>query len=223
MARGPPRVRLRCLPMRLVTWLGGLVVFGAIILTAGAVTLAHQRAVAPGVLTASHQPVGLKSYDNLDQVAAPAQLISPSPTPPPAPPAPPAAAGPAPAPARAALVVGSTQQALINQDRARNGLGPLTWSGCLSSVARAQAAHLATPGVTFAHYGGVYQDLNCRLGAQTGENIGWWSAGVNDTQLNTMFMNSPEHRANILGPYHYVATAWVVGSNGYGYIAVEFG
>jgi uncharacterized protein YkwD len=37
-----------------------------------------------------------------------------------------------------------------------------------------------------------------------------------------MFMNSPEHRANILGPYHYVATAWVVAPNGYAYIAVEF-
>jgi uncharacterized protein YkwD len=216
------------LPLRFLSWIGGLAVVGAIILTAGGVTLAHQRAIAPRALTASHQPVDLKSYDNLDQGVAPAHLISPSPTSPPAPPptpppAPPAAAGPAPAPARAALVVNSMQQALINQDRARNGLGPLTWSSCLSGVAGAQAAHLATPGVTFAHYGGVYQDLNCRLGGQTGENIGWWSVGVNDSQLNTMFVNSPEHLANILGPYHYVATAWVVGSNGYGYVAVEFG
>ncbi len=38
-----------------------------------------------------------------------------------------------------------------------------------------------------------------------------------------MFMASAEHRANILGPYHYVATAWVVAPNGYAYIAVEFG
>lgn len=192
----------------------------AITATAGALIFGHPRPAGPSVLTASHQPVDLKSYDNLDQAAAPAQLISPSPTPQPAQPAP---AAPAPAPLHPTLIVNSTQQALINQDRARNGLGPLTWSGCLSSVAGGQAAHLAAPGVTFAHYGGVYQDLNCRLGAQTGENIGWWSIGVNDAQLNTMFMNSPEHRANILGPYHYVATAWVVGSNGYGYIAVEFG
>jgi uncharacterized protein YkwD len=212
-------VRLGSLLMRLVSWFGGLVVVGAIIVTAGAVTFMHHRAPAPRVLTAAHQQVGLTSYDNLDQAVAPAQLISPSPTPPPPPPA----AKPAPAPPAVGLIIGSTQQALINQDRARNGLGPLTWSGCLAGVARGQAAHLATPGVAFAHYGGVYQDLNCRLGAQTGENIGWWSGGVNDSQLNTMFMNSPEHRANILGPYHYVATAWVVGSNGYGYIAVEFG
>ena len=37
-----------------------------------------------------------------------------------------------------------------------------------------------------------------------------------------MFMNSAEHRANILGPYRYVASVWVVAANGYGYIAVEF-
>ena len=205
--------------MRLVSWFGVFLVVGAIIVTAGVASSVRQHASSPRVLTAAHQQPGLTSYDNLDQPAAPAQLISPSPTPPP--PAPEPAA--APPPSRPAVTVDSTQQALINQDRARNGLGPLTWSSCLFSVARAQAAHLATPGVAFAHYGGVYQDLNCKLGAQTGENIGWWSLGINDSQLNTMFMNSPEHRANILGPYHYVATAWVVGANGHGYVAVEFG
>jgi uncharacterized protein YkwD len=204
--------------MRSVSWTGGLAVVGAIVLIAHAVTLGHHRAAPAQTLTAAHQAAGLTVYDELDPGAAPPQLVSPSPSPQPPPPAP--AAAP---PARAAIVIGSTQQALINQDRARNGLAPLTWSSCLACVARAQAAHLATPGVTFAHYGGVYQDLNCRLGAQTGENIGWWSLGINDTQLNTMFMNSAEHRANILGPYHYVATAWAVGANGYGYIAVEFG
>jgi uncharacterized protein YkwD len=203
--------------MRLLSWLGGLAVVGAIVVTAGTVASMHHRSVPPRTLTAAHQTVGLSVFDNLDPGAAPPQLISPSPTAQPAPPP------PAPAAPRAAIVIGSTQQALINQDRARNGLAPLTWSSCLASVARAQAAHLATPGVTFAHYGGVYQDLNCRLGPQTGENIGWWSLGINDSQLNTMFMNSPEHRANILGPYHYVGTAWAVGANGYGYIAVEFG
>jgi uncharacterized protein YkwD len=35
-------------------------------------------------------------------------------------------------------------------------------------------------------------------------------------------MNSADHRANILGPYHYVATSWVTAPNGYAYIAVEF-
>jgi uncharacterized protein YkwD len=117
----------------------------------------------------------------------------------------------------------TTQESNINQDRARYGLPPLTSSSCLYGVARSQAAYLATPGVSFQHYGGVQQDLSCHLGRQVGENIGWWSGGINDSQLNTMFMNSPEHKANILGPYSYVATAWAVRSDGNAYIAVEFG
>lgn len=208
--------------MRLVSWLGGFVVVLAITVTAGAVSTAHQRAATPHLLAASKQPFSVSSYDSLDPGVGAPHHTPPSPTPP----APQPAAAPAPppaAPARLAIIVNSTQQALINQDRARNGLGPLTWSSCLYSVARAQAAHLATPGVAFQHYGGAQQDLSCGLGRQAGENIGWWSLGVNDTQLNTMFMNSPEHYANIMGPYHYVATAWAVAPNGYGYIAVEFG
>jgi uncharacterized protein YkwD len=119
-------------------------------------------------------------------------------------------------------VIGSTQQALINQDRARNGLGPLTWSSCLANVARSNAARMAAQGF-ISHTNGPNVDLSCGLGHQAGENVGDWSAGVNDAQLNSMFVASPEHLANILGPYHYVASAWVVASNGYGYIAVEFG
>jgi uncharacterized protein YkwD len=121
------------------------------------------------------------------------------------------------------VLVRSTQQALINQDRARYHLGALTWSSCLYSVARYEAAHLAAPGVTFQHYDGVSRDLGCHLGRQVGENIGWYSGGINDSKLNSMFMASPEHRANILGPYRYVATAWAVRSDGRAFIAVEFG
>ena len=51
---------------------------------------------------------------------------------------------------------------------------------------------------------------------------GYWSGGVNDSQLNTMLMNSPEHRANIVGPYHHVGTAWAIGAGGAANIAVEF-
>ncbi len=74
-----------------------------------------------------------------------------------------------------------------------------------------------------SHANGVTLDLGCRLGSQAGENIGYLSSGINDVEMNAMFMASAEHRANILGPYHYVATVWVVAANGYAYIAVEFG
>ncbi len=118
-------------------------------------------------------------------------------------------------------MVGSTQQALINQDRAANGLGPLTWNGCLYNVAVANAQRIAAQRF-LSHTNGPNVDLTCGLGRQAGENVGYWSGGINDGQINTLFMNSPDHRANILGPYHFVATAWVVGADGRGYIAVEF-
>lgn len=122
-----------------------------------------------------------------------------------------------------AIVTGSYQQSLINRDRASAGLRPLTWSSCLASVAVSNAVRLTRQGwVQPYHTNGPTLDLGCHLGNQAGENVGYWSGGINDNQLNTMFMNSPEHRANIMGPYHYVGTAWAVAANGYAYIAVEF-
>src|SRR5207302_1929218 len=49
-----------------------------------------------------------------------------------------------------------------------------------------------------------------------------YNATAQPTQINTMFMNSAPHRANILGNFTLVATAWRVASNGYGYVAEEF-
>jgi|SRR5690242_12795081 uncharacterized protein YkwD len=204
--------------MRVLSWIGGLLVVAA--LGVGIVSAAHVPSARGQTLTAARPLV----YPNAPAVDPPHKVLPPAPAPDPPPPA--AVAGsraPAPPPAAPApsIVVGSTQQALINQDRAAAGLGPLTWSGCLYNVAVSNARRIAAQ-QSLSHTNGPSVDLTCGLGRQAGENIGYWSGGVNDPQLNTMFMNSPEHRANIMGPYHYVATAWVVGSNGYGYIAVEF-
>jgi uncharacterized protein YkwD len=137
----------------------------------------------------------------------------------PAAPAPPAAQ---PRQAAAAITIGSTQQALINRDRAAAGLRALSWNSCLYSVAASNARRMAAQGF-ISHTNGPSVDLTCGLGYSAGENVGYWTGGVNDPQLNTMFMNSPGHKANIMGPYHYVATAWVTAPNGTAYIAVEFG
>jgi uncharacterized protein YkwD len=125
-------------------------------------------------------------------------------------------------PAAPTVAVGSYQQVLINRDRGSARLAALSWSSCLYSAAIANARRMAAQGY-ISHTNGPWVDLGCRLGAQAGENVGWWSGGVDDAQLNSMFMASPDHRANIMGPYHYVATAWAVAGNGYAYIAVEFG
>ena len=134
--------------------------------------------------------------------------------------------------------------ALINQDRAAAGVPALRWNDQLGSIAESQP--YAGCGFTIA---GRAEDMISRnyfshtiCGAQNvfnvmqaagapylsaGENIGW-EAGITNPAiaaqyLNQEYMNSPEHRANIMGPYHYVGTAWAVAPNGAAYIAVEFG
>jgi uncharacterized protein YkwD len=217
--------------MRVFSWLAAA---GLVVAIGLGLSAAVNRDTASGrSLTASaHPAASAGSFTDYDYSIAPHRIAPrprpiPSPTPPPAPPpaahpAAPAAAPVyhAPPPPPPSVVVRTTQQALINQDRARAGLAPLTWSSCLYNVAVSNAQRMAAQGF-ISHTNGPSADLSCGLGHQAGENVGDWSAGINDAQLNTMFMNSPEHRANILGPYHYVATAWVV-SKGYGYIAVEF-
>ena len=115
---------------------------------------------------------------------------------------------------------------LTNQDRTSNGLGGLGYNGTLSNIATsAQAGSCGSPHGRsqdliernyFSHQippcgSYVWQVFN--LGAYTaaGENIGWNNYPPSDSvgQINTAFMNSPEHRANILGNYNQMGTgAW---------------
>lgn len=115
---------------------------------------------------------------------------------------------------------------LTNQDRTSNGLGALAYNSSLSSIATgARSGNCG--GVNgrsedmiernyFAHQippCGQYVWSVFNLGSYTsaGENIGWnnYPAAESVTQINTAFMNSPEHRANILGAYNQLGTgAW---------------
>ena len=126
-------------------------------------------------------------------------------------------------PAVPAAAGSSNLQTLINQDRASNGgLAPLAWSDCLAAVAQQNAQRIAAQGF-LSHTSGPELGLACGTGAtQAGENIAYISSGIDDNQVNTMYMNSPGHRANILGPYKFVATAWVIAPNGWAYNAEEF-
>jgi len=203
-------------------------------LSAGVTSEAPAQLAAAHRLPAATAAVASSPYASFGPNDPAPQRMIPRPTPDPTPtlftappvaePVPPVAPPPArpaaPAPA-VNVVVDTTQQALINEDRAANGLQPLTWSSCLAAVAGSNAARMSAQGF-ISHTNGPAADLSCGLGYSAGENVGYWSAGINDAQLNTMFMGSAGHRANILGAYHYVATAWVVAANGYGYIAVEF-
>ncbi len=120
------------------------------------------------------------------------------------------------------VLVGSKQQQLTNQARAAAGLRPLAWSTCLAGVASSHALEMANAGRIF-HGDGVDRDLECGLDAtRSGENVGDVSTGVDDQRIFNAFMQSPDHRANILGQYRFIGTAWVVAVNGTGYLSVEF-
>ncbi|HET9847548.1 MAG TPA: CAP domain-containing protein [Candidatus Dormibacteraeota bacterium] len=127
-----------------------------------------------------------------------------------------------PAPSSSTVAAGTGQLGLINQDRAAAGLPPLQWNPCLAAVATQNAQRMAAQGY-ISHAGGSVQDLSCHLGSRTGENIGFVGGGPNDAMMNSWFMGDAPHRANILGPYHYVGSAWVITGNGTAYLAVEFG
>jgi uncharacterized protein YkwD len=120
------------------------------------------------------------------------------------------------------VAVGTGQWGLINQDRQSAGLAPLQWNACLANVASGQAARMAAQGY-ISHANGRGLDLACHLGPRASESIGFQGGGINDAAMNAWFMGDAPHRANIMGPYHYVGVAWVVAPNGTAYLAVEFG
>jgi uncharacterized protein YkwD len=151
------------------------------------------------------------------QVATPAVQKPAPPTAPPASTAPPATAPPAPAGA-----AGSRQQELTNQARASAGLPPLQWNSCLAGIAQLHAAEMAQAGHIY-HGDGVQRDLRCGLGSnRSGENVGMTSPGIDDNRIFAGFMGSAGHKDNILGPYRYIGTAWVTGTDSAGYLSVEF-
>lgn len=116
---------------------------------------------------------------------------------------------------------GTGQWGLINQDRQAAGLAALQWSPCLANVATGQATRMAAQGY-ISHANGRILDLACHLGARASESIGV-QRGIQEAAMNAWFIGDPPHRANIMGPYHYVGVAWVLAPNGTAYLAVEFG
>ena len=116
----------------------------------------------------------------------------------------------------------------INLAREAVGKADLTLSYCLEKVARDDAYYMATHQLvrdptgtemntfcpnwygTFAGNAGV--TANCNYQGNDG------CSGT----LFTAFMNSPEHKANILGGYTYVGTGSYRDSNGYLWVAHAF-
>ncbi len=139
-------------------------------------------------------------------------------------PAPAAAAAPAPAPAPPAAApqasLASAVYARVNADRAANGLPALAWHDGLAGAAARWAAQLAAQGSL------THQDMNALLASQglrmVAENI--YMGPADASSIESAFMNSAPHRANILnGSLTLVGIAVVVDGAGRAWAVQDFG
>lgn len=97
-----------------------------------------------------------------------------------------------------------------NEARAAAGLKPLRMSSSLVDYARSHSALMLQAGKIF-HTEDLATVANERVPQwqRAGENVG---VGGSVESLHDAFMNSPGHRANVLGDYNYVGMGVVQGS-----------
>jgi uncharacterized protein YkwD len=103
---------------------------------------------------------------------------------------------------------------LVNEARAQHGLRALTVASGTTTVAAGWSSHMASTR-TLAHNPNLQSQLESHGSPNWttyGENVGEGPSSSAD-QLFTAYMNSPEHRANILGSgYRYLGIASVFSS-----------
>lgn len=112
---------------------------------------------------------------------------------------------------------------LVNADRATNRLPALTWSAQLGALAQDWSQHMASTG-TFEH-----SDINSTIRSpafngytRLGENILVGRCDMSASEMERAWMNSPTHRANILGDYNAIGVG-VVCSGGRLWATQNFG
>jgi hypothetical protein len=113
----------------------------------------------------------------------------------------------------------------VNIDRAGQGLGPLEWDGDLACNAQDWADHLAS--ITTL----VHQDLPALLASPgyagtwngLGENLLAGNTGMTGDTMADVWINSPHHRDNILGPFTSVGVAMTRSPDGRLWVVQEFG
>lgn len=112
----------------------------------------------------------------------------------------------------------------VNAARAADGLGALQVAAGTTEVARAWATHLAAVG-SLSHNPSLLADLESHGSPNwtfAAENVGYGPASDADT-LFTAYMNSPEHRANILAAQaRYIGMGAVAGANGTEFNTMDF-
>lgn len=108
---------------------------------------------------------------------------------------------------------------LVNAERVKAGLRPVSRSTCAEGYARTWSQTMARTG-TFAHQSLSPIMSGCRARG-AGENIGY--GNVTPAQMMTMWMNSTGHRANILrASFTHLGVGAAVTSTGRWYATQDF-
>lgn len=110
----------------------------------------------------------------------------------------------------------SSYGSMLNAERASHGLSPLRVSGDLVAIAQQWAAHMASTR-SLAHNPGLTSEVhNWRA---VGENVG---EGPTIEDLDSAFMRSAEHRANILDSSYEEFGVGYARSDGLIWITIDF-
>ncbi len=105
---------------------------------------------------------------------------------------------------------------LVNQERAKNGLAALSWGATCEEAANIRAREIMT---SYAHTrpDGSSWSTTCPIpqtGGKSGENLNAGNAAVSPQTVVTSWMNSPDHRKNILDPdFKYLSVGFVFDPN----------
>ena len=115
----------------------------------------------------------------------------------------------------------SALYAATNQDRAANGLGPLQWDSAAALVAQNWVQQMVAAN-NLVHNPNLAAEITAYVTpdwTRIGENIGW--AGT-VASLESAYMASSGHRANILGDYNRVGIATMRDARGNVWSVVDF-
>lgn len=114
--------------------------------------------------------------------------------------------------------------AVTNASRAEQGLSALTMSSELTDIARGWTAQMAAAG-TISHNPN-YATSYTGEWSMMGENVGTTTM-VSDVQtaidrIQRAFLDSPSHRANIVGDYNQAGVGVIVDEQGVMWVTVNF-
>jgi uncharacterized protein YkwD len=115
--------------------------------------------------------------------------------------------------------------AAMNQDRAAAGLGPLAWDGQLGPMAQNWSDQIAASGnLVHSNLGGAISASYMSAWRSLAENLLVAGGDLTPAGAESMWMNSPEHRANILNPsMDYVGIGTARDASGRLWVVAEFG